>query len=337
MNISTRRTSRIVAFLRRVGGFVAGPLRVVEMASPSIRANTPIDGSSGTDHLDLQRLRGKRIIHLLHIGKTGGTAVKEALKPYLSGESYEVVCHRHGTTLREIPDGDGVIFFLRDPISRFVSGFYSRQRKGRPRYNVPWSPGEAKAFRRFGTPNQLALALSSENDRKRRVAIESMGSIQHVRDSFWSWFDNESYFQSRIPAIEFIGFQETLDRDFEALKGRLHLPEEAVLPKDDQGSHKNPEVVDKRLDDEATINLKRGTRAITSFWTIADASSSPGRDALNDRTYWSSPPSSYGTDHRPGAQACGKECASSPRSEPWSPQRSDPQWVHFWRPTGKID
>ncbi len=44
--------------------------------------------------------------------------------------------------LRNITEGEGIIFFLRDPTSRFVSGFYSRQRQGQPRYYSPWSSDE---------------------------------------------------------------------------------------------------------------------------------------------------------------------------------------------------
>ena len=55
------------------------------------------------------------------------------------------------------------MFFVRDPISRFVSGFNSRLRKGLPKMYFPWAPGEKLAFSRFATPNQLALALSSSD------------------------------------------------------------------------------------------------------------------------------------------------------------------------------
>src|SRR5262245_41319225 len=120
------------------------------------------------------------VVHFLHVGKTGGTALKHALA--LTAVS-RVVLHDHTTTLAAIPPGQFVIFFLQEPLSRFVSGFYSRQRQGQPRYFSPWSEDEARAFGRFGTPSDLAAALSSASDEERAAAAAAMTSIQHVRDS----------------------------------------------------------------------------------------------------------------------------------------------------------
>ena len=109
----------------------------------------------------IYRARRKRVLHFLHVRKTGGTAIKYALKPCLVTSGHYIVLHGHRFTLREVPKGDQAIFCLRNPISRFVSGFYSRLRQGQPRNLVPWTPDEKASFSRFDTPNRLALALSS--------------------------------------------------------------------------------------------------------------------------------------------------------------------------------
>src|SRR5205823_2768329 len=101
----------------------------------------------------------KELVNLLHVGKTGGTAVKHALRTALHAGGYCIRLCRHGVRLRDVPPGEKVVFFVRDPASRFVSGFYSRLRQGRPRYTSPWSRAEKAAFGRFGTPNDLAAAL----------------------------------------------------------------------------------------------------------------------------------------------------------------------------------
>ena len=97
--------------------------------------------------------------HFLHIGKTGGAAVKHALKPVAAAG--HLMLHGHDVRLHDVAPGEQVFFFLRDPLSRFVSAFYSRQREGRPRYVVPWTPDEEAAFGRFRTANELADGLSS--------------------------------------------------------------------------------------------------------------------------------------------------------------------------------
>ena len=92
------------------------------------------------------------VVHFLHISKTGGTAVKHALHDSLALTRCALLLHGHRVKLMDVPDGEKAAFFLRDPVSRFCSGFYSRKRQGRPRFDFPWSPAEELAFGRFSTP-----------------------------------------------------------------------------------------------------------------------------------------------------------------------------------------
>jgi len=180
-------------------------------------------------------------------GKTRPTRVPA--KVYYAAASWPQV------RLRDIPKGESVFFFLRDPVGRFISGFYSRQRQGKPRYHSPWNNEERIAFSIFNTPNELALAISSEDPVERRHARDAMQSIRHVNSSYLDWFENEGYFRSRLDDIFFIGMQERLTEDFETLKLKLRLPAEAVLPNDDISAHKNPASLDVRLTTEALDNL----------------------------------------------------------------------------------
>lgn len=204
----------------------------------------------------VRRMQGKQILHFLHIGKTGGSAVKHALAPHSSSSHYVVYLHAHNYRLAHVPKGDKVIFFLRDPISRFISGFYSRKRQGQPRYYFPWTENEKMAFEEFSTPNQLAVALYSPDPGKKMRAQSAMRNIRHVRDSYWNWFGSENYFQSRLSDIFFIGQQERLAEDFEVLRSKVGLPESAHLPSDEVLSHTNPEQIDKTLENDALANLK---------------------------------------------------------------------------------
>jgi hypothetical protein len=204
----------------------------------------------------IHRIQGRRIVHLLHIGKTGGTAIKSVLKGQEHSGDYELVLHEHEFALKHVPFGEKVIFVVRDPISRFVSGFYGRKRQDLPRHNVPWDPGEEVAFRQFDTPNELALALTDESAERRAAAVEAMKNILHLKSPHWKWFQDEAYFIKRKEDILFIGFQDSLNDDFERLKKVLNLPEGVRLPDDDVSAHKNPAQNDRRLDDEAIRNLK---------------------------------------------------------------------------------
>ena len=158
------------------------------------------------------------------------------------------------------------MFFLRDPIARFVSGFYSRQRQGYPMYSSPWNAEEAVAYKNFTTPNDLGIALSSVSPERQQQAREAMGAIEHVRNSYWDWIDCKDELLSRRDDILFIGFQETLSDDFDSLKELLGLPPGVQLPsKTQKQSHVNPEHLDKSLDDVAIKNLSTWYRKDFEF------------------------------------------------------------------------
>ena len=216
-------------------------------------------------------LRGRRIVHLLHIGKTGGTAVKHALASHLVTSTYLIRRHGHKTLLGHIPKGQSVVFFLREPHTRFVSAFYSRLREGRPRYNNPWRPHEKVIFQRFPTPNRLALALSSSDEEVRSHAEHAMRSISHLRDSYFRWFGSEDYFLSRLADVFFIGFQETLTEDFDKLRIKLGLPKTLALPDDDVLAHRTPADVDRNLEEQAVVNLRRWYAADYNFVELCRA------------------------------------------------------------------
>ncbi|MCB0208991.1 MAG: sulfotransferase family 2 domain-containing protein [Anaerolineae bacterium] len=227
----------------------------------------------------IRRPQPKQSVHFLHIGKTGGTAVVYALNQYnycvisprrarlnlpnlyklnppVEDSHLTIYVHPHNESLRDVPPGEKVFFFLRDPISRFVSGFYSRQSQGQPTYNSPWRPDEKIAFEHFSSANQLAVALSSTNKNEKAMAEKAMSAIYHIKSSYWEWFESEEYLKSRLADIFFVGFQENLAQDFEILKSKLHLPDCVYLPTDAVLAFKNRSPLDKTLEQTAIANLK---------------------------------------------------------------------------------
>lgn len=191
--------------------------------------------------------------HYLHIGKTGGSAVRAALSNVKSQSDYRLYLHDHRTTLLDIPSHAWFFFSFRDPVERFISGFYSRQRKGQPLNYVEWSKEEAKAFAYFGTPNELALALSSTQYAHREAAEDAMRTIQHVRDFQWTWTGGIDGLRSRTQRLIFLLNQECLEKDFATLSKLLGVT--GRLPEDDVTAHRNPTNVDKSLTPEAVENL----------------------------------------------------------------------------------
>lgn len=204
--------------------------------------------------------------HFLHIGKTGGTAVKLALKPHLYDGKYEIVLEHHNTRLKDVPVGEVVFFVLRHPLTRFVSAFNYRQRRALPREYWPWTPKEAEAFICFQSANELAEALSDPEDFWRQLAQEAMRSIEHVRDSFWTWFHNPAYFAERRDDLLFVGFQETLESDFQQLLNILGLDERIALPADSTVANRAPTCPTEPLSELGRQNLLRHYAADVQFY-----------------------------------------------------------------------
>jgi hypothetical protein len=196
-------------------------------------------------------------LHILHPGKTGGTALKQALLDHGDASRYRLLPHGHDVTLSHVPVGEKLIFTVREPLSRFVSAFNGRLREGRPRYHYPWRQEEQLAFASFKTPDQLASALTSDDEAERRQAECAMRGIGHLNTLYSYWFGDQEAFLSRLPDLYFIGFQEQLDADFELLKRKLGLPQEASLSGDATVAHRTPASFDQRLSDVARSNLER--------------------------------------------------------------------------------
>jgi len=216
-------------------------------------------------------------VHFLHVGKTGGTAIKAAIREARrAGElELDIRTHRHKFTLAKLPPKrrHRVFFVVRDPVSRFASGFYSRQRMGQPRYYRPWSDAEAKAFGRFHTPRELATALADGE----RAATAAMKAIVQLRP-LKKWLESPDALEARRRQILYVARQETLDTDWPALRELLRLPSGLELPSDPRQAHRPPTQEDRTLDDagrEAILHWYRDDYPILE-WCMAFRETQPG-------------------------------------------------------------
>ena len=122
-----------------------------------------------------------RVIHVLHVAKTAGSALKrvaQTINRQQSGVRFMLYGHRK--TLDALPHGSEYVFATRDPVTRFRSAFLSRQRKGRPLYDLPWNELEGRIFSAFDGPDELAGALFSEGPLS-ELAHEGMRHVPHFK------------------------------------------------------------------------------------------------------------------------------------------------------------
>jgi len=190
-------------------------------------------------------------VHFLHIRKTGGMALKAALSPVAAERG--LLLREHGTALAKVPRGERAVFVVRDPVARFVSGFNSRLRMGRPLFDRPWNAAEAEAFAAFKTPDELAQAL----DARTPAALAAMSGIRHVNQPLSDWLVSESYLRERLGDILWVGRTETLAADLEEIKRRLDLPPSLRLPADEVSSHRTPQSMQTQLSSKGRAALER--------------------------------------------------------------------------------
>lgn len=197
-----------------------------------------------------------REIAFLHIGKNAGTQIMhlaQQLKPH------GLLVHQlpHSKKLYEIPFQMSYFFSIRDPISRFKSGFYSRKRKGQPRIYAEWTPPEARAFERFEHANQLAEALFRE-DEPGFEAAQAIQSIRHTAMQQIDWFERLSFLDMRPPV--WVIRQEKFEADFGVLLSRLGLGvrfNDLQPARDAAAAHSNDYSAAPELSALARENLKR--------------------------------------------------------------------------------
>jgi hypothetical protein len=219
----------------------------------------------------LAAVTGRTNVHFLHIRKTGGTTIKHVLIDHQVLARHVLHLHPHRVRLADIPRGHKVMFVVRDPVTRFVSGFGSRLRQGAPAHHVPWTADEARAFAQFKDPESLALALDATHP-DHAAALHAMASITHIRASYWDWFSNEALLAEREDQIFFIGRIETFAADFAALKPALALPDSLVLPEDAKSTNRSAGVpgTSSRLGEEAVRQIHAWYQRDYDFLAFCD-------------------------------------------------------------------
>ena len=197
-------------------------------------------------------------LFFIHVGKSGGTYLGTALRALAKRAEIDIEFTSHQGRITDIlrkNPGCKVIFGVRDPLQIFVSGFYSRQRKGAPRYHAEWSEKEATAFATFATANDLAEALSADDPALRRSATDAMQAIKHVRKNLRGYLQGPVFLRQNKDRIFFIFDQASLDDDLRVIYQVYGLKMQGWIKNNQELRHKNPSGIDRHLSRLARQNL----------------------------------------------------------------------------------
>jgi len=198
---------------------------------------------------------------LLHIGKTGGTAANAVLRANNQlGVGEFVNCYKHKVGLGDVHNDnmcERLMFFIREPVARYISAFNSRLRMGYPRHHGEWGPREVIAFSHFKTPNQLAEALSSPERAMREHAVSAMIGIRHLRRAYEHYLGSVELLEKEKDRIYFIAQTETFGTDFDLMRKLIGVSPDLELPTDDYGAHRTPDGFEKTVSEIGRRNVQR--------------------------------------------------------------------------------
>jgi len=196
-------------------------------------------------------------IHFLHIGKCAGSQMGRISRQINNTPgSRKIIKHRHDVYLRDIHKDADYFFSIRQPFTRFVSGFYSRKRKGAPKLNIPWSKDDTFAFETFEHANDLAEALFEKSELGRK-AWAAMKSIRHTEQNQSDWFYCAGGFLYTRPPV-WILRQESFDADLETFFARANLntaTDNVQISRDPKAAHANDYTNIPALSDKARDKL----------------------------------------------------------------------------------
>ncbi|MEM7665234.1 MAG: hypothetical protein AAF250_05210 [Pseudomonadota bacterium] len=213
--------------------------------------------------------RGKRVVYFLHIGKAAGSQVKQMMTQ-VNREASGVMmkAQGHDVTLADLPEPSDYFFSIRDPITRFRSGFYSRKRRGRPLNDIAWSPHEATAFANFEHAADLAEALFAPGEEGMRAAA-AIKSIRHTAQDQIDWFALAGDIFSVRPPV-WVLRQEHLEADMAVLIERLGLDVTPEPRRDAKGAHANDYSSAPELSEAGIANLERWYAQDLAFYDAVE-------------------------------------------------------------------
>ena len=199
---------------------------------------------------------GQQVLHFLHIGKNAGTQVKLTAQALgANNPQARIVTHGHDVQLRHLPKGAAYFFSIRNPVSRFKSGFYNRRNKGLPVRLVDWSADEARAFATFDHANDLAEALFAGGALGAQ-AWAAMASLRHAGQHQSDWFLQRGAFLETHPPVHILR-TENFVNDFSDLARKVNLPSDVMTPGDKSAARVTDYGDIPALSDKAVANLNQ--------------------------------------------------------------------------------
>jgi hypothetical protein len=194
----------------------------------------------------------------LHLGKTGGTAFVTYASHYIP--SIEKVDHKE-VKLKSVCGHHCAVLFVRDPIDRWISGYYSRYRRGCPMHCSNWTKCETKYFQQFPNVSALAEALyDSSNDTSSGTPTSENEfyhanrmvnyCVRHLQLDFSFYLRD---LETEYTKIGYVGLTDNLEAEFQHFVSKFNFTQ--ILKHSFESIHANPSNKTNVLSEKGRINL----------------------------------------------------------------------------------
>ena len=184
----------------------------------------------------------------LHLAKNGGGSIERFLAP-IRDRWYHT---NHAPTLPQLVErfpSSPIMFFVRHPVSRFVSGFNNFRRERIQGVPKRPDPSIIISSNYFQTPDELAVGLVSDDERIRSAAEYAITNLPFLGNPMVNNLISADTVDSYRDNIRFIGTQEDFVESIEAMRNALGLPAHLTLPNDELTAHRAPDTLPKSLSD----------------------------------------------------------------------------------------
>lgn len=152
---------------------------------------------------------------VLHVPKTGGTSLSGLIAAMRKRGMRAPLYLPHRIGLAEVeaflPE-TRLIVIRRDPLERMASGFQSRLRRGRPRYDIPWTAREEAAFAAFADAPAFFRALISKEPERVAAARRAVRAIVHLRRGYAAYFGSAARVREAAARFALIGEIGAMER-----------------------------------------------------------------------------------------------------------------------------